>query len=259
MSPDTLLSVYFILSLFFLLPLKDRRSRRRGFPWVTASLVLINVVIHLIVTFFVLQPEVDPNVPNWLPLYPFMEVPALTINHQGLGALASLSSTYLHAGWSHLLGNMFILWLFGRKVEDSTGPAGFALLYTLCGFTASLMNVIANTLMASGDVPGLGASGAISGIMGAYLFLYSHEKILTLVTPVICVIPIPIPLWLPAWVFIVTQVLKDGLLGQLVLEVYKMGDYIPLGIGVFAHMGGFIGGMLFIYLFVSPYILSGHR
>ena len=156
---------------------------------------------------------------------------------------------------------------FGRKVEDATGHVSFFLLYTLCGFTSSLMSVTINTIITGGNIPGFGASGAIAGVMGAYLFLYSNEKVLTLVStwlapvmpviPGLCFIPLPIPFWLPAWVFILFQVLKDALLGQLAIEAYKLGEVLPLGVGVFAHIGGLLGGMLFIYLFVKSEVLAG--
>jgi membrane associated rhomboid family serine protease len=105
--------------------------------------------------------------------------------------------------------------------------------------------------------------------MGAYLFLYSDQKIYTLVStwlapaipivPGFCIIPLPIPIWIPAWVFIVYKLISDALLGQLVLELYKMGETLSLGVGIFAHMGGAIGGMLFIYLFMHPEIFAHQR
>ncbi|MCB0164453.1 MAG: rhomboid family intramembrane serine protease [Anaerolineae bacterium] len=269
MSPTLIIFLYIFLQIFFLLPIKDKRSRRRGFPWVTTLLVALNVLIHVWVTFTIYQQPHEPDQPYWLGIYPFMEVPYLIINHEGLGALSALTSTYLHADTGHLLGNMFVLWFFGRKVEDATGHVSFALLYTLCGFTASLMSVAMNIMLTGGHIPGFGASGAIAGVMGAYLFLYSNEKVLTLVStwlapalPVIpgfCFIPLPIPLWLPAWVFILSQVAKDALLGQLAIEAYKLGQVLPLGVGVFAHIGGLLGGMLFIYLFIRPEVLAGQR
>jgi membrane associated rhomboid family serine protease len=269
MTPILIFYLFLLLQIIFLLPIKDRRSRAHGFPWVTLIIVIINVSIHIWVEIYVsIQPDTSDQ-PALLALYPFMEVPRLTIDNKGLGALSSLTSTYLHAGWGHLLGNMFFLWFFGRKVEDATGPVHFGLLYTLCGFTSSLLSVTVQSTITSGRVPGLGASGAIFGIMGAYLFLYSDQKIYTLVStwlapaipivPGFCIIPLPIPIWIPAWVFIVYKLISDALLGQLVLELYKMGETLSLGVGIFAHMGGAIGGMLFIYLFMHPEIFAHQR
>ncbi|MCB0213112.1 MAG: rhomboid family intramembrane serine protease [Anaerolineae bacterium] len=269
MNPSLIIFLYIFLQIFFLLPIKDKRSPRHDFPWVTAGLVLANVAIHLWVTYTVYNQPHEPEQPYWLGIYPYMEVPRLIVDHEGLGVLSSLTSTYLHANMGHLLGNMFVLWFFGRKVEDATGHVSFLLLYTLCGFTASLMNVTVNTIITGGFIPGFGASGAIAGVMGAYMFLYSQEKVLTLVStwlapampviPGLCFIPIPVPFWLPAWVFILFQVTKDALLGQLAIEAYKLGQTLSLGVGVFAHIGGLLGGMLFVYLFVRSEVLAGHR
>ncbi len=269
MNPTLVLLLLILLQMIFLLPLKDKRSRVHGFPWVTLIVVLINVSIHIGVEIYLSTLPDNPDNPAWLALYPFMEVPRLTMDNQGLGALSSLTSTYLHGGWGHLIGNMFFLWFFGRKVEDATGPLGFFLLYTLCGFTSSLLSVTVQSTITGGHIPGLGASGAIFGIMGAYLFLYSDQKIYTLVStwlapaipiiPGFCVIPLPIPIWIPAWVFIVYKMISDALLGQLVLEFYKVGKTLSLGVGIFAHLGGAIGGMLFIYLFMHPEIFARRR
>ncbi len=269
MNISCLAILLIFLQIVFLLPIKDRRSRQRGLPWVTIIIIFVNVLVHILIEAMVYRQPGNPEEIRWLTIYPYMEVPRLIIDHQGLGALSSLTSTYLHAGVGHLLGNMFFLWFFGRRVEDATGPIRFALLYTLCGFTSSLLSVTAQTALTGGYVPGLGASGAIFGVMGAYLFLYSGEKILTLVStwlapiipvvPGFCLIPLPIPIWLPAWVFIVYKLISDALLGQLVLELSKLGESLSLGVGIFAHMGGAIGGMLFIYLFMHPEVFALRR
>lgn len=269
MNPTLIIALLILIQIFFLLPIRDKRNVGGDFPWATATIVLINVLIHLWVSLTVYQQPTEPGQPYWLAIYPYMEVPRLIVNHEGLGALSSLTSTYLHAGIGHLLGNMFILWFFGRKVEDATGPVRFVLLYTLCGFTSSLLSVVTNTLLSGGHIPGLGASGAISGVMGAYLFLYANEKILTLVStwlaplipvvPGFCLIPLPIPIWLPSWVFILFTLIRDALLGQLVLEFFNAGEVLMLGVGVFAHLGGALGGMFFTYLFVHPEVLAGRR
>jgi membrane associated rhomboid family serine protease len=165
---------------------------------------------------------------------------------------------------------MFILWFFGRKVEDATGPLRFCLLYLLCGFSASFVSVLANASLSPlhARMPGLGASGAISGLMGAYLFLYSDQRVLTLVSvwlaPVIplpggCFIPIPVPIWLPAWVYLIYSFLHDALLGQLVVEASRLDIPLLLGVGVFAHMGGAFAGLIFIYFFVHPEVLARRR
>lgn len=260
----------------FFAPLLDNRSRRRGIPWMTVSLVLINVIIHTGVHFFVYEAANDPTRPFWAGLYPFMEVPYLIINREGLGALSSLTSTYLHGSWMHLFNNMFLLAFFGRKVEDTTGPFEFFMLYTLCGFTSSLLSVIANFILSGGPNPGLGASGAVYGIMAAYLFLYSGQKVwaflfifftlpieielpLLYSDPILLPILVPIPIRFPIWIFIIFLLMNDVIISQAMVDIYQMGKFFFFPINVFAHLGGFMGGIFFTYLFINPYVLSAKR
>jgi membrane associated rhomboid family serine protease len=145
---------------------------------------------------------------------------------------------------------MFILWFFGRKVEDSTGPFRFLLFYLLCLYTSSLLSVAARSLFSptEGRIPGLGASGAIFGVMTAYLFLYSDERILTLI------LPIPWVFWLPAWLYIV----RDLLLNAVVAELVQVGAAF-VTVNIFAHLGGAAGGLLFIYFFLHPDVFAQRR
>jgi membrane associated rhomboid family serine protease len=269
MNPTLLIVLILFSRLIFLLPIKDRRAAHRGFAWMTASLVGINVLVHAgVMVAFYMQPGASEE-RAWLILYPYMEVPQWILDGQGLGALSSLTSAFLHADLGHLLGNMFMLWFFGRKVEDSTGSARFGLLYLFCGFSASLISVIFRGTLSpvNATIPGLGASGAIAGIMAAYLFLYSDQRILTLVSlrsaPGLnlpgCVIPLPIPLWLPSWVFLIYNFITDALWAQLALEIVKTEGVFPLGVNVFAHLGGAAGGFLFIYFFLHPDVFAERR
>ncbi len=271
MDPGFLIFLYIVLTLIALLPIKDRRERERGFPWMTVTLIAINILIHIWVTITVYMNAPDSGeVPAWLPLYPYMQVSRLLIDAEGLGALSVLSATFLHADFDHLLWNMFYLWFFGRKVEDSTGPFRFLFFYLLCGFMAGFVTALASTTLMPihARIPGLGASGAIAGVMGAYLFLYSDQRILTLLTGrlsaffqamVGCFIPIPIPLWVPAWVFLVYRFLQDAILAQLVVEMSELGYPLTLGVGVFAHLGGALSGLVLIYFFIHPDVMAHRR
>ena len=266
---NTLLIIVIFLSQFiFLLPIRDRRPYRRGFPWMTTVLVGVNVLIHIWVTLSIYALIDAKGESAWRLLYPFMEVPDLILNRQGLGTLSILTSGFLHADLGHLLGNMFILWFFGRKVEDATGPLRFILFYLLCLFTAGLLSVVVRgALPGRSSIPGLGASGAIFGVMTGYFFLYANERVLTLVStwfaPLIpiplpvpggCFIPVPIPIWLPAWVYILHGLLINAMLGQLV----QAGELF-LRVNVFAHLGGAVGGVLFIYFFLHPDVFAQRR
>jgi membrane associated rhomboid family serine protease len=240
----------FVAQLVYLLPIRDRRSRHLGFPWMTASLVLLNILIHVWVTFLAIRSAEPFEEAAWQLLYPYMEVPDLVLKGKGLGSLSILTSGFLHSGLRHLLGNMFILWFFGRKVEDATGPFRFAMFYLLCLFTSSLLSVTARGFFTPEEagLPGLGASGAIFGVVTAYLFLYAEERILTLV------FPIPWLFWLPAWVFIVRDLLLNALVGQLVRE-----GALLVTVNIFAHLGGAAGGLLFIYFFLHPDVFAQRR
>lgn len=240
----------FLSNLVYLLPIKDRRGRKLGFPWATASLVIANTLIHLWVIFLASHRSGPAQAVTWQMLYPYMEVPRLIIGGEGLGALSVLTSGFLHGGWGHLLGNMFILWFFGRKVEDATGSPRFLLLYLLCIYTSALLSVIVRGSLspAEASIPALGASGAIFGIMAAYLFLYADQRILTLI------LPVPWPFWIPSWVFIIHQLLVNALIGELVQQ-----EVAFVTVNVFAHLGGAAGGLFFIYFFLHPDIFAQRR
>jgi membrane associated rhomboid family serine protease len=155
-----------------------------------------------------------------------MQVPA---------ALTVVTSMFLHGGWMHLVGNMLYLWIFGNNVEDAMGHGRFVLFYLLCGVAA----VLAQALPApDSTIPMIGASGAISGVLGAYLLLYPHARVLVL---------IPFGyfsrmLYLPAMV-----VLGFWFLLQLLSTL--LADPNQPGVAFGAHAGGFVAGMLLIPLF----------
>lgn len=245
------LILIWLSAYFTLLPIKDRRERKRGFPWMTAVLVIVNVLIFIGVTL-ILSRYSEKTARQMI--YPYLEVSKLILNKQGLGLLSILTSGFLHGGLGHLWGNMFGLWFFGRKVEDATGSLRFLLLYLLCLFTSSLLDVTTSIFRAPAyaEIPSLGASGAIFGIMTAYLFLYSNERVLTLVS--VWIIPLPIPFWLPAWVYIVQNLLLNAFVGELL-----QAGLAETNIGVFAHLGGAAGGLLFIYFFLHPEVFAQRR
>src|SRR5262249_10600494 len=142
----------------------------------------------------------------------------------------------LHGGWLHLLGNMWTLRLFGDDVEDRMGPVRFLLFYLACGFAAMGVHVLSN---AGSTVPVMGASGAIAGVMGGYFLMFRHARI-TLFLPPIFVFEIPALLYLAFWFF--SQV------GSGTLSVATGGD--AGGVAWWAHVGGFIAGMVLFAFFV---------
>ncbi len=141
-------------------------------------------------------------------------------------AFPLLSSMFLHAGIAHLLGNMLFLWIFGDNVEDFFGHFTYLLFYLACGVGSGLLHVLFNL---NSQLPALGASGAISGVMGAYLVLYPGSRILTLVF--IFLVPIPALLILGYWFFL-----------QFVAGVSSLGGIEQGGVAWWAHIGGFLMG-----------------
>lgn len=149
-----------------------------------------------------------------------------------------VTSMFLHGGWLHLIGNMWFLWVFGSHIEDAIGSAKFFILYMLCGIAAALVQVFA---MSGSPVPTIGASGAIAGVMGAFLLLYPRVKITTLVILIIFIMTIDVPaaIMLLYWFAI-----------QLLSGLASFGTFSSAGgIAWFAHVGGFISGILLVRLF----------
>jgi membrane associated rhomboid family serine protease len=257
--------VDFLLSLVFLLPVKDDRGRHRSFPYMTVGIIVLNTLIFVLVNIVLFLQIDDPEV--WLEqVKPFLLVPADVVEGKGLGALSVITSAFLHADLSHLVYNMLFLFFFGRKLEDVLGPTKFGLLYLACAFVSSLGSIVQEMLKLSvtqGTVPELGASGAIMGIVAAYLFLFPGQRIRTmpvLFWVVLLGIPLPIPLPIPvmipmpAWVFILHSVLKDIAHGWLQTKAQEYGFVYSLT-GSFAHLGGIIAGLTCLYFFLPAEIL----
>ncbi len=150
-----------------------------------------------------------------------------------------LTSMFLHGGWMHVLGNMLFLWVFGRSVEDLVGGVRFLAFYILCGLIAAVVQVISNGYS---PIPIIGASGAIAGVMGAYLLKFPRSRIITLVPLFVFITTMEIPaVWLLVYWLVVQLFSGIGSLNRV--------DYTGGGVAWFAHVGGFLGGMLLIKLF----------
>lgn len=243
----------FLFSLIFLLPIKDERGRYRSFPFMTLGLVLLNTAIHAF--FYYLLPQWIGSEEVWYALRrQLMILPVAILAGEGLGALTMITSAFLHADWSHLIGNMLFLWFFGRKLEDVLGPSKFGLFYLVCVFISNTVSVLGSVAlpMTQGMIPGLGASGAVMGIVAAYLFLYPEQRIRTFV--ILVVLPIPFTLQMPVWVFIIYTVIGDIVRGWLQKEAESLGFIYSL-VGSFAHLGGVMTGLTCIYFFLPAELL----
>jgi len=158
-----------------------------------------------------------------------------------------LTSMFLHGSWMHLIGNMWFLWLFGNNIEDSMTRPRFAAFYLLCGIAAALLQVVFNP---NSIIPMVGASGAISGVMGAYLILYPRVRVYTLVPLGFFFTNIALPAWvmLIYWAFL-----------QLVGGFTSIGGEETGGVAFWAHLGGFLAGVVLIKLFARPTHVREHR
>jgi membrane associated rhomboid family serine protease len=142
---------------------------------------------------------------------------------------------FLHGGWLHLLGNLWFLWVFGNNVEDSMGPARFVAFYLLCGVVAAAAQVAANP---DSVIPMVGASGAISGVMGAYIVLYPRVRVHMFTWFII-----PFRFVMPAWLMLGYWFLLQVIGGLPTLQAESGG------VAFWAHAGGFVAGMLLVWLF----------
>ena len=155
-----------------------------------------------------------------------------------------LSSMFLHGGWFHLLGNMWFLWLFGNNVEDSMGRVRYATFYVLCGLAAAA----AQTIMGpSSTIPMVGASGAISGVMGAYVILYPTVRVHMLVVLVVFITRIAVPAYLMLGYWFLLQLLGGST---------ATGEG---GVAFWAHVGGFLAGAVLIFFFKDNALVAQHR
>jgi membrane associated rhomboid family serine protease len=154
-----------------------------------------------------------------------------------------ITSMFLHGSWMHLLGNMWFLWIFGNNIEDSMGHGRFVVFYLLCGVAAALLQVFTNP---ESPIPMVGASGAISGVMGAYLVLYPRVRVYAIVG----FFSIALPAWtmLVYWMFL--QV-AGGLSGAM---SGRQG-----GVAFWAHLGGFLAGVVLIKFFAREEDVRAHR
>jgi membrane associated rhomboid family serine protease len=172
------------------------------------------------------------------------------VDRDPINVLTPLTSMFLHGGWGHLLGNALFLWVFGNNVEDSMGRFRYLLFYVLCGLAAALAQIAINP---ASPVPMVGASGAISGVLGGYLVLYPRVQVRVLFIFFIFIQIVRVPAYLVLLLWIGYQVvLGIPMLTGLDAEVSS-------GIAVFAHIGGFAAGVLLVKLFARGDYIARHR
>jgi len=216
-----------------LIPLHDDNPTERT-PFLTVGLIGACVLVYL--WQWSLGPEQTAAV------YALGAIPAVVFDHARLApelewiapVLTPFTSMFLHGGFMHLAGNMLYLWIFGNNIEDAMGHGRFIVFYVICGIAAVLAQALPNT---ESTVPMIGASGAISGVLGAYLLLYPKAQVLVLI---------------PLGFFLHTMRLKAGVVLVIwfvmqILSSLTAGD--APGVAWFAHIGGFVAGVVLVPFF----------
>jgi membrane associated rhomboid family serine protease len=202
-------------------PLYDQSARSQRPPYFTIFLIVVNVAIFLF-TFF--SPNFDQIIQE------YGTVPSQILKGQNLSTL--LTSMFLHAGFMHLIGNMWFLWLFGDNVEINLGAFRFLIFYFLVGILAGLIHVFSVAPLEA-NLPTIGASGAISGLLGGYVVLFPRNKIRAFMMLYFRPIVFDVPAFFYVGVWFLYQLLYVG---------------APTSVAYMAHIGGFIAGMILIYL-----------
>jgi membrane associated rhomboid family serine protease len=226
-------------------------------PYVTYGIVALNVAAWILLQGLGTEPRLAESVCT-LGLVPgelLQTLPAGVQVQVGRDVFcvvtdsASWSSLvthmFMHGGWMHIIGNMWFLWIFGNNVEDSMGHARFAVFYLLCGLAAAGLQILSQP---DSGIPMVGASGAIGGVMGAYVLLYPRVNVHMLFWFGFYVTTFAIPaIWMLGYWFLVQLVGGLGSLGA------KTG-----GVAFWAHVGGFVAGALLVLVFRDPALLARH-
>jgi len=229
-----------------MIPLHDDNPTERP-PVVTIAFIIICVLA------FFYQASL-PAQPGEILVFQYGAIPALIFGQaelpEGMVAIPAsvtlITSMFLHGGWMHLIGNMLYLWVFGNNIEDVMGHVRYVVFYLACGILAALSHALTDP---SSTIPMVGASGAISGVLGAYILLFPRAHVLVLI-PGIGMMRVAAGIVLGMW--FVMQILSGG------MSIGSRGG----GVAFFAHIGGFIGGMALIGSFKRPdvpFFAPGHR
>jgi membrane associated rhomboid family serine protease len=217
-------------------PVKDNVPTR-SFPIVTAALIAINAAVW----FFYELPNLNRAVDE-LAYHPCEVENSCRVVGEDW-PITAVTSMFMHGDWLHIIGNMVFLWIFGNNVEDSLGKVRYLLFYLLGGFAATALQTFITLqygTQAESEIPNLGASGAVSAVLGAYLLLLPRARVVTLIFLLF--------IWIrefPAWIFLGFWFVFQLVAGGLSLVSPEEGG----GVAFFAHIGGFVFGMLTVYLF----------
>ena len=230
-----------------MIPIKDYAGPRRRLPWITWGLIAVNVVVFLYQVslgtdaqaFMFAYSVVPVALTHGIPQTSLPDVPAHFPFHTPSPVyLTLITAMFLHAGWLHIGGNMLFHYIFGDNVEDRMGHIAYLLFYLFCGVVAGITQVAVDP---GSSIPSLGASGAIAGVLAAYLVLFPLARVRTIVFIVIFFTIVT----LPAFVLIGIWFLLQFFDGVAALSNVQQGMG---GVGYFAHIGGFVTGLVITFL-----------
>jgi membrane associated rhomboid family serine protease len=222
-----------------MIPIRDENPTQRV-PWLTVLLIVANAAV------FAFEITLEPAalqelwmrwslVPARFLADPFAPAEMVTL----------VTAMFMHAGWVHVIGNMLYLWIFGNNIEDRFGPIGFAVFYLICGLGASGAQILASP---NSTLPMLGASGAVAGVLGAYLLLYPGATVITVIPIFVFIEVARVPAFLVIGFWFILQ-LGSG------LASLGAGEAEAGGVAWFAHIGGFVVGLVL----TAPAAVAGWR
>jgi membrane associated rhomboid family serine protease len=218
------------------IPLRDKNPTKH-FPLITIVLIVINIIV------FIYEVSLGQNLERFFFRFALKPNEIYQSLHMGIFKpfvfLTLITSIFLHGGWLHLIGNMLYLWVFGDNVEDKLGRLRFFIFYLICGISASALHIYIDP---TSNVPSVGASGAISGVLGAYLLMFPKARVVTLI-PIFIFIQIT---ELPAYILLGLWFILQFFNGVLTLGYATSGVG---GVAWWAHIGGFIAGMILLFPF----------
>lgn len=235
-----------------MIPIKDYPGPRRRIPWVTWGLIAVNIIVFLYQVslgsdaqaFMFAYSVVPVALAHGIPQTSLPGVPANLPFHTPVPVyLTLITSMFLHAGWLHIGGNMLFLYIFGDNVEDRMGHFPYLAFYLFCGVIAGISQAV---VALNSSIPGLGASGAIAGVLAAYLVLFPWAKVRTVIFIVIFFTVVTLPAFILIGIWFLLQFF-DGV-AALGSAQQGMG-----GVAYFAHVGGFVSGLV-ITLLLRPWL-----
>jgi membrane associated rhomboid family serine protease len=227
-----------------MIPLRDDVPSRT-FPFVNITLIALNVVAFLLelglgaqLQGFLSQAAVVPALYTGGGRHTAGALQVVATTLQPDLGLRVLLSMFLHGGWMHIIGNMLYLWIFGDNVEDRMGHFRYLVFYLVCGWSAAYAHILSDP---ASHLPSIGASGAIAGVLGAYIALYPHARVVSLIPIGIFtqLVSVPAVLFLGIW-----------FLQQFLVGLFSLAHTSPTGgVAWWAHIGGFAAGLLLVGLF----------